>query len=56
MNINGKSVARWSRIGILGSFAGLTILFAPALFQNLTVSGQQVDGGVDAMTLLKQVL
>jgi thiol-disulfide isomerase/thioredoxin/outer membrane lipoprotein-sorting protein len=55
MNINGKSVARWSRIGILGSFAGLTILFAPALFQNLTVSGQQVDGRVDAMTLLKQV-
>src|SRR5260370_995244 len=55
MNINGKSVARWSRIGILGSFASLTILFAPALFLNLTVSGQQVDGRPDAMTLLKQV-
>jgi thiol-disulfide isomerase/thioredoxin len=55
MKLNGKSVARWSRIGVLGSSAALTILFAPALFQSLTVSGQQVDPSADALTMLKQV-
>src|ERR1700722_15771085 len=54
MNLNGKSAPRWSKFGILGSFTGTTLVCA-ALFQNLTVSGQQVDSRPDAFTMLRQV-
>jgi thiol-disulfide isomerase/thioredoxin/outer membrane lipoprotein-sorting protein len=55
MNITRKSVSPLSRIGIFCSFAVLTIQFMPALFRNLTVSGQQTDGRPEALTMLRQV-